>query len=143
MDTFLSRYREMIEQDDAYMASHGIYITELKVGAAEVECVVTPALTSFHGLAHGGLIYTLADCAFGVAGNTHNERSLAVSVNVTYLAPGRVGDTLRAHAEEIYRHGRRSVYRLTVTQKQGEVLAIGTGVATSLPEQVVVKDSDA
>ena len=47
-------------------------------------------------IAHGGFIFTLANSAFAFACNSHNERAVAAQGNITFIRPGKLGDTLVA-----------------------------------------------
>jgi acyl-CoA thioesterase len=66
-------------------------------------------------IAHGGFIFTLADSAFAFACNSHNEKSVAAQGNITFIKPGKLGDTLVATAREISRGGRSGIYDVRVT----------------------------
>jgi acyl-CoA thioesterase len=73
-------------------------------------------------IAHGGFIFTLADSAFAFACNSHNQKAVAAQGNITFIRPGRLGDTLVAIAREVSRGGRSGIYDVRVTVG-GEVIA--------------------
>ena len=59
-----------------------------------------------HAMAHGGLIFTLADTAFACACNSHGPVTDASSAEIVYIAPARAGDVLVAEAVMRARFGR-------------------------------------
>jgi acyl-CoA thioesterase len=75
------------------------------------------------GVCHGGFIFTLADSAMAFASNSYNERALAQLGSVTFLRPGRLGETLTAVAEERARAGRTGVYDVRISGSDGGVVA--------------------
>ena len=94
---------------------------------------VRPDMTNGLGICHGGFIITLADSAFAFACNTYNQRTVAQHCAVTFLQPGRWGDTLTAHAVERNLSGRSGIYDVTVRNGQGEVVAEFRGHSRTIP----------
>jgi acyl-CoA thioesterase len=76
---------------------------------------VRPDMVNGQRIAHGGYIFTLADSAFAFACNSHNEKSVAAQGDITFIRPGKLGDTLVATAREISRNGRSGIYDVRVT----------------------------
>lgn len=95
-------------------------------GRALVFGVVQETHLNFHGTAHGGFIYTLADTAFALASNSHDIPAFALATHMEYLLPARAGDRLEANAEEVHVGGRTALYRVEV--KRGpDLIALFTG----------------
>ena len=104
---------EYLRQDP--MAAHlGITIEEIRAGYARGRMTVGPEQLNFHGVAHGGATFTLADTVFAAACNSHGRQALAVDVHTEFLAAGQLGDVLVCEAEELSRTHRMGVYRLSV-----------------------------
>jgi acyl-CoA thioesterase len=104
----------MWKQDDA-STGLGMEIVEIRSGHATLKMTVKPHMVNGQRIAHGGLIFTLADSAFAFACNTHNERVVAAEGNITFIRPGKLGDVLVAKAREISRNGRSGIYDVSVT----------------------------
>ena len=99
---------------------------------------ITPSMLNGHGVIHGGFVFALADDAFGYACNSHGDRYVALNGAITYVAPGREGETLVATARERARGGRTSTYDIEVTSLEGKTLALFRGTSyrvsgTNLP----------
>jgi acyl-CoA thioesterase len=101
---------------------------------AEDDCVrlrlrVTPAHLNFYGYCHGGVIFTLADAAFGLVCNAHGEIAVALDVHIAYSTAARAGDELTATARELSRTRRTGLYRIEVHNGAGALVSHFTGTA--------------
>ena len=109
--------------DDQASQGLGMVVERVAPGEAVLSMAIRPDMTNGHGICHCGFIFTLADSAFAFACNTYNQRTVAQHCAVTFLQPGRRGDTLTAHAVERNRSGRSGIYDVTVRNSRGEVVA--------------------
>ncbi|MDO5662740.1 MAG: PaaI family thioesterase [Brachybacterium sp.] len=83
------------------------------------------------GGVQGGLIATLLDAAMGDAvhdGLEEGQQAATVQLTITYLNPGKPGDTLSVTAEVRKRGGKLVMVEGDITDQDGE--AIAHGVAT-------------
>jgi len=93
----------------------GMQLDDVGPGTATLTMTVRDDMVNGHGIAHGGFVFALADSAFAFACNSYDVRTVAYACSVTYLAPTRIGDALRATATERSRVGRTGTYDVTVT----------------------------
>jgi len=93
---------------------------------------VTEDMVNGQRVCHGGLIFSLADSSFGYACNTHNQRALAASCAIEFLAPAQLGDELTAQATEVARAGRSAIYDVRVTNQNAELIALFRGRAATV-----------
>jgi acyl-CoA thioesterase len=114
---------EAMWADDQASRGLGMVLERVSPGEAVLSMTIRPDMTNGHGICHGGFIFTLADSAFAFACNTYNQRTVAQHCAVTFLQPGRRGDTITAHAVERNRSGRSGIYDVTVRDGQGDVVA--------------------
>ena len=128
----------MWAQDEASRAL-GMTLAEIAPGRATLTMMVTDKMVNGHGLCHGGYIFTLADSAFAFACNTHNQRTVAQNCNITYVAPGRLGDLLTARCREVSRSCRSGIYDVTVTREGGEVIAEFRGLSRTVKGTLVLE----
>jgi acyl-CoA thioesterase len=73
------------------------------------------------------VIFALADCAFGLASNSHGQLAVGIDAHITYQAAAALGDRLRATATEVSRSRRLAVYRIDVTNADGTPISCFTG----------------
>ena len=118
--------RGMFHNDRAAQAL-GMEVAQIAPGQACVTMTVREDMLNGHALCHGGLITTLADTAFAYACNSYDELTVASSIAVDFLAPGRLGDVLSAQANEVSKAGRTGVYDCEVRNQRGERIAVFRG----------------
>jgi len=110
------RCAEAMWANDRASQALGMRIESVGPGRATLTMPVTELMINGHDICHGGYIVTLADSAFAFACNTYNRVTVAQTIDVTFLAPVRAGDLLRAEAVERARRGRSGIYDVTVTR---------------------------
>ena len=115
----------------------GIQIEEAREGYARVSMVVRADMLNSHGIAHGGMIFALADTAFAYVCNGANHASVAAQASIVFLDKVREGETLIAEAAEVAREGRAGVTRVAVHTANGRTVAEFTGYSRTLGGAVV------
>ncbi len=113
---------------DAYANALGISLIDAAPGMVRVGMTVGAGALNFLGWAHGGVIFALADTAFGLASNSHETVSVGIDAHMAYLSGVREADVIEAKATEISRTRRKGVYRIDVTRPtDGAAIAAFTG----------------
>jgi acyl-CoA thioesterase len=97
--------RDAMWQGDRASQWLGMAVVAAGPGTATVTMTVRAEMVNGHGVAHGGLVATLADSAFAVACNAYNEVTVAAGFDVNLLAAARLGDVLTAVAAEVHKGG--------------------------------------
>ncbi len=115
----------------------GIAIEEAGEGYARISMTVHADMLNGHRIAHGGMIFALADTAFAYACNSRNEATVAQQASIAFLAQAREGDFLIAEAREASRAGRSGVYQVGVRTADGGVIAEFTGLSRTIGGAVV------
>jgi acyl-CoA thioesterase len=128
--------RAMLARDNATRAL-GMTLDEIRPGYARMRMTVRPDMLNGHDLAHGGLIFTLADTTFAYACNSRNHVTVAQGATIEFLAPGRVGDVLTAEGEERHASGRTGVYDIKVTNQDGRTIALFRGKSFRLGTHIL------
>ena len=107
----------------------GITVEAIAPGFARCRMVVRQDMVNGHGLAHGGLTFTLADAAFAYACNAGNRATVAQAAQISFTAPARLGDELLGTARERSRSGRVGIYDVEVAKADGSVVALFRGTS--------------
>lgn len=111
-------------QRDPFSNHLGATIEVVEPGYSRVSLTVTEAMTNFHGMTHGGVIFSLGDIAFAAASNSHGQTAVALNVSISFLRATKAGDRLIAEAREQHLGGPTALYEITVTdQPSGQVVA--------------------
>ncbi|MFC6636357.1 hydroxyphenylacetyl-CoA thioesterase PaaI [Sulfitobacter sp. JBTF-M27] len=129
------RCADVMFANDVASPGLGMKIESVGPGRAVMTMTVRPDMLNGHHICHGGFIFTLADSAFAFACNTYNQNTVAQQNQITYLAPGKEGETLTATAQEVSRTGRSGVYDVTVSGEDGRTVALFRGLSRSVKGQ--------
>lgn len=119
--------------DDAASRWFGFKMVSVAEGEAVFSFTVETHHCNGHGILHGGITFALADTAFAFACNSRNIPNVAQTNNITYLLPGRLGDTLTARAVETTSQGKTGIYDVTITRPDGTTIAEFRGLCRSIP----------
>ena len=110
--------------NDPWARALGIQYLDLRRGYCRVSLTLHPHMVNFQGRPHGGVLFTLADVAFGAACNSHGEDAVALNVAISYLAAVKPHSTLTA-AARVEKQGRRAgFYAVEVTAADGTPVAL-------------------
>jgi LAO/AO transport system kinase len=112
---------------DPFACWAGIACIDAGPGTATVELTVAAHHLNFNGTCHGGVVFALADTAFGLAANSHGVIAAGIDAHITYQQAARVGDRLVAHAYEVSRSRKLAVYRVDVRRSDGAAISSFTG----------------
>jgi acyl-CoA thioesterase len=127
-----SRVEEMLEAD-AYAHSLGVELVSVSDDDIVIEMVVRPEHLNFLELGHGGMVFSLADCAFSLGSNAAGDRAVAIDTHLVLTGASRLGDRLRASVHEVSRGRTLGTYRVDVTREDGRKVAAFTGTVLITP----------
>jgi len=116
---------EAICASNQFMKLLGIHTVDVGGDRAVLELTAQPILENPYGIVHGGALYTLADCACGMAARGDGRSHVTLSSSFNFLRPGRLGDTIRATATVRRRGGSTCYVEVEVTDSAGELLCGG------------------
>jgi acyl-CoA thioesterase len=126
-----STLRRRIERDP-WAKALGIEFLDLRRGRCRLRLQLQSHMVNFQGYPHGGVIFSLADVAFGAACNSHGKSAVALSVTISYLATAAPASVLVAEAREIKQGRRAGFYELRVATEDGRAVASAQAVAHRL-----------
>ena len=112
---------------DPYAESQGYRLEEVTDETVTVAMTVRDDQVNFLGGTHGGVVFSIADCAFSLASNAYPEDAVAIDTHLVIMAPSGVGDTLTATAVEVSRSRSLATYRVDVLRDDGRTVAAFTG----------------
>jgi phenylacetic acid degradation protein PaaD len=127
-----SRVEEMLG-GDPYARSLGIELVSVTDDEIVVGLTVLPHHVNFLGVGHGGLVFSLADCAFSLASNSAGDRAVAIDTHLVLTAAAKPGDLLRASVVETSRGRTLGTYRVDVNREDGRKVALFTGTVHITP----------
>ena len=122
---------------DSMIGALGITVEEVGPGTAALRMTVRADMVNGHGTAHGGAVFTLADAAFAYACNAYNRTAVAMNCSVTFVSAAQPSDVLTARAAETVLRGRNGTYDVTVTNQEGDTVALFRGHSLQVGGAVV------
>ncbi|MDH3998055.1 MAG: PaaI family thioesterase [Desulfuromonadales bacterium] len=130
MDPKLAAALMTASQQEPMAQTLGLETVEISEGFAAVEMTCRPeVVNNLFGMAHGGAVFSLLDEAFQLAAQTVGSISVALNVNITYLAAPKPGSVIRGEAREIAASRKTATYELRATDNEGTLLATCQAVA--------------
>ncbi len=112
---------------DPYAASQGYMLGEVTDESVTVSMTVREDQLNFLGGTHGGVVFSIADCAFALASNAYPEDAVAIDTHLAITGGTTAGDTLTATASELTRGRSLATYRVNVTRDDGRIVGAFTG----------------
>ena len=112
----------------------GIKVLEIRDGYAKMSLELEKKHMNAVGFTHGGVLFSLADCAFAEAVNFGDRQAVAVQVSINYLRPSSVGDVLTAEATTVS-DGKTLALCSVVIKKGDKDVAMFSGLAYKIPSK--------
>jgi phenylacetic acid degradation protein PaaD len=112
---------------DRYASGLGIRLVDVGADTISLEMPVGESMTNFHGGLHGGVLFSLADCAFSLYSNSYGEPAVAVDTHMVFSAAVTPGEKLSAVVEELSRGRSLASYRVMVRRTDGKLAGNFTG----------------
>jgi acyl-CoA thioesterase len=103
-------------------------IEECNEGLCKVSMVVRQDMLNGLGMAHGGILFSLADSTFAFAANSRNKRSVAMDASINFIKPAYKGDRLMAEASEVHNGKSTGLYQISVFNQKNEQIALYKGL---------------
>jgi acyl-CoA thioesterase len=135
----LARVLEKLKSD-RYASFLETRITKIERGYAQAVLTVAEHMLNFNQVAHGGLIFSLADVAFAAACNSFNQTAVALSFHITYRRPVTIGTRLVAEASEESSGKTTALYKIIVQTDDQRIVAVCEGLAYKLKSSFTEND---
>ncbi len=113
---------------DKFAELVGIEIVDFDYGYSKVSLRIEKRHLNGVDIAHGGVIFTLADFAFAVASNSYDDiTALSINASISYIRAVGENSLLTAEAKEISKSKKLAVYNINVTNEKNEIVATFCG----------------
>jgi acyl-CoA thioesterase len=132
--------RAMWDRDGA-TRSLGMTLEEVRPGYARLAMTILESMVNGHAIAHGGMLFTLADSTFAMACNSRNVSHVALQCSISFIAAARLGERLVAEAQECSLKGRTGVYDVAIS-RDGETVALFRGVCYRIKGSVIGESAE-
>ena len=136
-DRLAERAARSMWADDKASKGLGMKLVSVAPGHAVMQMPIRADMTNGHGICHGGFIFLLADSTFAFACNSHNQRAVAASAEIHFLASAALDDVLQATGSETHRAGRSGVYDVRVSDQNNKLIAVFRGRSATIRGEIV------
>lgn len=119
-------------ENDQMIRQFGMKVEEARDGYARVSVIVHSEFLNAHHVAHGALVFAVADVAFALAVNAEVD-AMGVQWSFNILRVAHPRDEIVAECRTIHRGSRLIIVEYEVTRRAGALLA--KGMATAMPVQ--------
>jgi acyl-CoA thioesterase len=127
---------KMLEHD-AFSRWMGIVVDEVAEGYCRLHYTITADMLNGFQIVHGGVVFAAADSAFAFACNSHGRVSVALDVAITFTKSAALGDVLFIEAKQVHLGHKISLYDITTTNENGEIVAVFKGTAYRTSKEVL------
>ena len=121
--------KDFLAKGDRFAAENGCIIKDVKEGYARADMVVTEHHLNAGGVCQGGAYFTLADIALAAVMNSRGVLTFGLENNIVFLKSAKVGDILTAEATEVFNHHKIPYVDVRITNQQGDLCCVVTGIA--------------
>ena len=131
----MNEIQQFFSREDLFARHTGIQLLEVGPGTARTSMKIEPFHFNGAKTVHGGAIFTLADFAFAVASNSRGRLAMGINTSVSFVKSATAG-TLYAEATEQSLNSKLASYLVTVTDDDGDVVALFQGMVYRKKEPI-------
>ena len=124
----MKKIKKFFEENDKLAKFLDFNIEEVKLGYAKVSVVIKEKHLNGANVAHGGVIFSLADYAFAIASNSHGNLALSINSSISIINGAKENDKLIAIAKEVSKNHKLGVYEVLVIDSKGKKIALFQGM---------------
>lgn len=118
--------KEYIENNSGFIKYNNIHIEDIKDNYAKCYVDITEDSLNPSGIAHGGLLFGLADSTMGIAARTIGRNVVTINAQIDYLKPGK-GKRITCIAEPLKVGKTTAVYRANLYNEDDNLVSSVTG----------------
>ncbi len=127
--------KNYVENNDGFMKYNKMHIEEVKENYARMSVDIDKNSLNPSHIAHGGLIFGLADSVMGMAARTNGKNVVTINAQIDYLRPGR-GKKLTAIATPLKVGNTTAVFKAEIYTDDEQLCATVTGTYFFLDREI-------
>jgi acyl-CoA thioesterase len=105
----------------------GIERIEEGPGKSVLKMTIRKEMLNGFAIAHGGITYSFADSALAFASNSHGKKAVSIETSISHTKSLKEGDVITATAIEENLTNKIGIYKVTVTDQEGAIVALFKG----------------
>lgn len=113
--------------NDAFSRWMGLEIVEAKPGLCSCACIINNQMLNGYRIAHGGILFSLADTALAFAAATYGEESIAIEHSISFIKKTEPGQTVTATAICEHMGRKTAVVKIEIRNSELALVALSKG----------------
>ena len=113
--------------NDPFSQWIGLKVIKAKKGFCSIECTVNAEMLNGYDVAHGGIIFSVADTALAFSAATFGRTALALDNSISFTRKAKLGDVLTAEAEAINMTTRTGLFNVKAVNQRAETVSVMKG----------------
>lgn len=122
-------------QHDAFSQWLGIELIDVKKGGCTLRCTLSEKMLNGYKIAHGGIIFSIADSAIAFASASYGRQAVAIDHSISFTKKAVTGDILTAKAQAISMRFKTGVIHVEITNQHDELIAVIKGTVYRKSEE--------
>lgn len=114
-------------EKDPFSQWIGVRILDVKFGYCNLQCTITKEMLNGFDVAHGGIIFSLADTALAFSAATTGRVALALDNSISFTRKAKLNEVLTATSKKINLTNRTGLFEVTITNQDSEIIALLKG----------------
>lgn len=123
-----NKYQEIIdyvENTNGFIKYNNMHIEEIKENYAKMYVDITEDSLNPSNIAHGGLLFGLADSTMGMAARTNGRNVVTINSSIEYLRPGK-GKRMTCETEVLHVGKTTCCFRCNIYTDEDKLCATAT-----------------
>lgn len=118
----VEKIENFFKEKDRFAKLLGFEIVEFSKGYTKVKATIKDEYLNAADVVHGGFLFSLADYAFALSSNSHNNLSLAINANIMFQKAVSKGK-LTAIAKELTKSKKIATYEVKIYDEDANLIA--------------------
>ena len=128
------RFAREVVGGDPFATFLDMRVEEVRESYARVSLKIEDHYCNAERRSHGGVLFSLADQAFGIAANSRGYLAFGLEMKINYFDPALPGDVINAEATPMHVSDRVSLWNIELKNGKGARIALAHGVAYHMPD---------
>ena len=126
-------------KNDPFSRWLGVKIVEAETGRCKIECRIRDEMLNGFNIAHGGVLFSLADTALAFSAATYGTVSLTIDNSISITKKSLSGNVLTAESKAVNLTKKTGVFDVRVRNEENESIAFMKGTVYRTGRKIVIE----
>lgn len=126
-------------ENDKFSQWLGIERVLIEEGKCILKMTIKEDMLNGFGIAHGGIVFSLADSALAFSANSLGKKSVSIEASTNWLTPLHLGDVITAEASLRSFSKKQAVFDIEIKRKD-EIVALFRGLVYRTSKDWIEED---